>query len=491
MIRATKKADLVHKSKTTKLVRKHEPGIVPLTMPSELSKIQCKPKVNLTYHGGPLLTEAQVYTIFWGAGWSTDLINDLVNFFQFILSSSLIDQLKEYSVPSFHIGHGKFMDKHIEFDPILKTVDDKDIQVLLTRLTGFNTLPPSANTLYFVFIPPGITVSRHNEKSCTGFCGYHDSFISNNNNIYYAVMPFPDCSGCHRDAPNFPFDALTLISSHELCEAITDPLFDDRANIGLGWVYDEGAANDMYEIGDICYKTRMRLGGYLVQQEWSNLANKCSLRNGEIAQISEDVLTQFTDESKVVDVAGYYADADLYQHVIVANNHGFLKQISWKPQGSDPKGPFQDDLGTGFSNIVGVAGYYADSDKFHHAIVATKDGTVTEIFWKFKAGHVIDKHQGPLASIPNIVDVAGYYADDDKYQHVIVGINNVTLTEIYWNPNDSDKSDISQEKLVAINNTSILGVAGYYGFGDKFHHVITGDIQGKTRELYWKPLPHC
>ena len=59
-------------------------------------------------------------------------------------------------------------------------------------------------------------------------------------------------------------DSLTSTSSHELCEAITDPI------PGAGW-YDD--ANG--EIGDICAWETRKLGAYTVQLEWSNKAGKC------------------------------------------------------------------------------------------------------------------------------------------------------------------------------------------------------------------------
>jgi hypothetical protein len=60
------------------------------------------------------------------------------------------------------------------------------------------------------------------------------------------------------------FSALMVTSSHELCEAITDPV------PGKGW-YDD--ANG--EIGDICAWKTKTIGAYTVQQEWSNKAGGC------------------------------------------------------------------------------------------------------------------------------------------------------------------------------------------------------------------------
>jgi hypothetical protein len=59
-------------------------------------------------------------------------------------------------------------------------------------------------------------------------------------------------------------DAMTLTSSHELCESITDPV------PGQGW-YDD--ANG--EIGDICAWQAKTVAGFTVQKEWSNKANAC------------------------------------------------------------------------------------------------------------------------------------------------------------------------------------------------------------------------
>ena len=75
--------------------------------------------------------------------------------------------------------------------------------------------------------------------------------------VFYAVVPYPGCQGCTGTLA--VFDALTSVSSHELCEAITDPV------PGQGWYDDVNG-----EIGDICaWQTRV-VDGYTVQREWSN-----------------------------------------------------------------------------------------------------------------------------------------------------------------------------------------------------------------------------
>jgi hypothetical protein len=177
------------------------------------------------------------------------------------LTSQLIDQLGEYSVASQAIGHGSRIGTTVVSSPDPGgSVQDDAIQRLLQQEIDAGMLPAiNRNTLYFVFLPDGVQVIQGNGSSCQSFCGYHDSFGSN---VYYAVMPYPGCSGC--TGGQTVFDALTSTISHELCESITDPI------PGQGW-YDDNHG----EIGDICaWKTRM-VGSYNIQLEWSNKAGSC------------------------------------------------------------------------------------------------------------------------------------------------------------------------------------------------------------------------
>jgi hypothetical protein len=218
----------------------------------------------LTYRGGPLLQAVQVYVLFWGTAWEgpqAALVQQINQFFDFILTSPLLDQMGEYSVAGMSIGHGSRTGSVILSTDPPATLADSDIQALIQQeITNDSAVPqPTANTLYFVYLPPGVTISLDGGTSCSNFCGYHSDV---NGNIFYAVMPYPDCSGC--TGALSATDALTSTTSHELCEAITDPI------PGQGWYDDQNG-----EIGDICaWKTR-KLGMFTVQLEWSNKAGRC------------------------------------------------------------------------------------------------------------------------------------------------------------------------------------------------------------------------
>lgn len=220
---------------------------------------------HLTYRGGPLLASVKVFTIFWGAAWKgsqSALVTKVNAFFDYVLTSPLIDQLSEYSVPTYSIGHGSHLGSATVTTSVPKhSTTDAALQTFLKGEIAENSAwpKPDANTLYFVYVPPGVRVVQGGSASCTAFCGYHNDI---GGTIFYAVMPFPGCSGCLGGLSSE--DALTSTSSHELCEAITD------AVPGTGWYDDVNG-----EIGDICaWKTKV-LGGYTVQLEWSNKAGQC------------------------------------------------------------------------------------------------------------------------------------------------------------------------------------------------------------------------
>lgn len=247
--------------------------IVPL-LGSKFSAPSHPPPPNgVQYLGGPLISSVQVYTLFWGAAWQgaqSGLATQLNQFFQFVVTSGLITQLAEYSVPGYPIGFGAFAGSNTITVPApLAVTSDADIETFVQQhklAVAHATHPPPPgpvdNHLYFVFTPPGVQVTMGGGASCAQFCGYHNDI---GGTTLYAVVPFPNCTGCGGALPTL--DAITMFCSHELCEAITDPI------PGYGW-YGQVGGNPG-EIGDFCNQQPKTLGSYTVQKIWSNNAGAC------------------------------------------------------------------------------------------------------------------------------------------------------------------------------------------------------------------------
>jgi hypothetical protein len=273
--------------------------IVPRLTTEEHAAFTSKsPAAQLSYHGGRLISSVEVITIFWGAAWGqatqSALIPKLNAFFDFILGSALMDVLAEYSQPGQPIRHGQRVGTvtitNSEPGGATKVISDTQIQQQLQTWVNQNILPaPNANTLFFLYLPPGVTSQLDGTNSCAAFCGYHNSAGS----IVYALEPFLTCSGC--TFGNGTFDSLSKVSSHELSEAITNPT-------GQGW-FDDNTGN---EIGDICNGGITTLGGFVIQTEWSNSAGACiSIPRGD-----HFLTTSIVERANAIANLGYTSEGE-------------------------------------------------------------------------------------------------------------------------------------------------------------------------------------
>jgi len=242
--------------------------IVPLIAPAAIAARA--PSANLVYHGGKVLGAVQVIPLFWGSFWAAGdgahLANQINGFFDFLLTSSFMDMLGEYSTATTAIGRGSrptslFLTGSEPGDATVtgRTISDEQIQSALQAWITTGTIPPPTdNTLYFVYLPPNVVSTMGGDSSCAQYCGYHNHV---GGTIFYAVEPYITCLGCSFGTI---LDSLTKVSSHELAEAVTDPALD-------AW-FDPNSGE---EIGDICNTSTTHLGGFLVQNQWSNARNAC------------------------------------------------------------------------------------------------------------------------------------------------------------------------------------------------------------------------
>jgi hypothetical protein len=329
----------------------------------------------LEYHQGHLLTSVEVVTIFWGQDWSVasqaQIAQQINAFFDNILTSSLMDVCAEYSVGGQTIGHGRRVATATitNSEPGTgNTVSDAQIQTALQGWIKSHTIPATtANTLYFVYLPRGVTATfGGNGSSCTQWCGYHN-YVGG---IFYAVEPYIDCLGCNFTGHD-PLSNLTKVSSHELCEAVTNP------NDG-GW-WDDQSGN---EIGDLCNGSAdvHQLNGWWVQSEWSNGQAACVLAPTAQAAWHRADLTAVTGAPVAAgDPVGYMFDAQGTQHVDYRGSDGHIHELWW---GSNGWSHADLTAVTGAPVAAGdPVGYMFDAQGTQHVDCRGLDGHIHELWW--------------------------------------------------------------------------------------------------------------
>ena len=146
------------------------------------------------------------------------------------------------------------------------TIRDSQIQSYLGSLFASSNpavhLDPDPSVIYGIYFPPGMTI-RLGGASCSSFCGYHNHFQYAGVQIKYAAFPYLNCSACKISSLTVA-DMLTIVTSHEIREAVTDPgdfsqnAWYDR----LGYEADDKCAwHNLYQ---------MSQGGFFLQPEYSN-----------------------------------------------------------------------------------------------------------------------------------------------------------------------------------------------------------------------------
>ena len=99
-------------------------------------------------------------------------------------------------------------------------VNDTDIQAPLAARISDGTLPAAdARTVYIFFYPQATAITKGSGKSCQDFAGYHGWTKVGGADAPYCVIP--QCSSATLPGT---LAALTIATSHEISEAVTDPV---------------------------------------------------------------------------------------------------------------------------------------------------------------------------------------------------------------------------------------------------------------------------
>jgi len=139
-------------------------------------------------------------------------------------------------------------------------ITDSGVQQYLATVFNRHLATASASTVYGVYFPHGMKISLQGGTSCSAFCGYHSHFSYNGLLIKYAVFPYTDCRACSISGLSVA-DILTIVTSHEIRESVTDSL-------GTAWYDSQGREADDKCAWQHLYQTV--ISGAWVQPEYSN-----------------------------------------------------------------------------------------------------------------------------------------------------------------------------------------------------------------------------
>jgi hypothetical protein len=315
---------------------------------------------DVTYHGGPLLKDVQMQSVYLGTGWSADAslqqqAGQIDSFLQYFTGSPYMTALGEYNVST-----GSFLQHDlVSQDPAGNTIADSQIrQILNSEITANHLAAPNANSLYVFFTAPGVTVTDNGQTSASDFAGYHDTFTdSAGATIYYAVIPYP--TGGVTNAALSTSQQFTFVLSHEIAESVTDP------DTQTGWF--DASAGAQGEISDLAHGQYGLLNSYVVEGFWSQ-------QNGRVVVPSSTTGTGTgTGTTSSLTVNGTRVEATAGQPFsgIVATIAGadptatatsFSATIDWG-NGTTSAGTITADPNGGFDVTGGVtyaqAGWYA------------------------------------------------------------------------------------------------------------------------------------
>jgi hypothetical protein len=218
----------------------------------------------LTDNGGPKLTKPVVVTITWDSDTSRSLFEAFGDGIG--ASNYWSAAVGEYGIGP--VTSGAPNHAHVSTPPPAQ-MNDQQIQNFIASNLGGILPAYTDQTLYVVYLSKSTNLIYGNQSACqAGIGGYHSDFMSNGNDVAYAVLP-----RCGSD------NSVTQASSHEIGEAATDAhpqskpairSFDDPYYAFETWQRFNDENGDACEFFPDSRYTEQQPFAYGVQRLWSN-----------------------------------------------------------------------------------------------------------------------------------------------------------------------------------------------------------------------------
>ncbi len=222
----------------------NDPGVnlqvVDMGMPYQTAFPPIAPQV--TAGSGTVLSSPKVVPVFFRGDVQTNgtLLTNLTTAMQsYLATSTSWAVMQEYGV-----GRGTVAPPVTLTTTPAATVTDAEIQALVSTSIQNGTFPKNdANTVYAIYYPAAVTITRSGLTSCVDFEGYH-YYVTQSDGSRVPYLVVPRCKGA-------TLALLTVITSHELTEAASDPFVTSYNLLSDPYAMWLFALNGT-EIADLC-----------------------------------------------------------------------------------------------------------------------------------------------------------------------------------------------------------------------------------------------
>jgi hypothetical protein len=175
------------------------------------------PLPTMDYYGGPTLAAPEVWTIVWQGD---EALGAQVNgFVGWMLNS---DDYWTTGTGEYGVGKGKAMGVIVLPVAAPATLDDSAVGPMIKAHIADGLFPkPNANTLLAFVVPAGTKSTMYGAAGCQEYGGYHaETRMAAGSTTYVPYAINLQCAGFSGGSL---FDSLTMVTSHEVAEASTDP----------------------------------------------------------------------------------------------------------------------------------------------------------------------------------------------------------------------------------------------------------------------------
>ncbi len=153
----------------------------------------------------PVMKSVQQVSIFLGAGWGDQQVRSR--------QSRLLDLGASPAKPALADLRNKQVEvlpaapRVEDFSDLSKgTINDLTIQRKLVEMLASHAIPaPTSNTVYVVFLAPGITSTLGTSKAGTDYSAYHNLLHAEAGDVRYVVVPYHENADRHSAAASRAF----------------------------------------------------------------------------------------------------------------------------------------------------------------------------------------------------------------------------------------------------------------------------------------------